>query len=163
MRGINDFSGSRAFCLCIIRSLASGHSEAGSGLVPLRAQNSDLASSTLYLMLTHFFCCVAMHCAPNLFDLMKEDKSMHLHSQVQALIISRRNIMEQLMPTPGEGQRSLFAMIYLAADLCCIIFTNILPLLGLCTRYGKGMSPVRCRILPLPILIEEDSAFWCQF
>ena len=31
---------------------------------------------------------------------------MHLHSQVQALIISRRNIMEQLMPTPGKGQRS---------------------------------------------------------
>jgi len=31
---------------------------------------------------------------------------MHLHSQVQALIISRRNIMEQLMPTLKEGQRS---------------------------------------------------------
>ena len=31
---------------------------------------------------------------------------MHLHSQVQALIISRRNVLEQLMPTPGESQRS---------------------------------------------------------
>jgi len=32
---------------------------------------------------------------------------MHLHSQVQALIINKRNILEQLMPTPGEGQRWL--------------------------------------------------------
>jgi len=31
---------------------------------------------------------------------------MHLHSQVQVLIISRRNILEQLMPISGEGQWS---------------------------------------------------------
>jgi len=119
-------------------------------------------------MQTHFFvlCCSSL--CSQCFQPDEGGQKYDLHSQVPALIISRRNILEQLMPTLGEASGLLSAMIHLVADLYYIIFTIISPLLGLCTRYGKGMSPVRSWILPLPILIKKDPAFWwqpilCQF
>ena len=81
-------------------------------------------------MLTHFFFVVAVHCAPNLFDLMKEDKSMHLHSQVQALIISKKNILEQLMSTLGEGQRSPICDDPLSCEFVLYYFHHYLTFAG---------------------------------
>ena len=48
-----------------------------------------------------------MYCAPNSFVLMKENKNLPLDFQVEALIISRRNILEQLMRIMKRGRQSL--------------------------------------------------------
>jgi len=130
-------------------------------------------------MLIHlyFFSLFTVHYAPdslsNLFDsTMKENISMHLHFQVQALIISRKNILEQSTLIPGGDQRlfiqdnSLSCRLVLLSSTymgnCIIVSANILPLLGLYTRYlkvtGKGVSPVRSWILPSPILFKEVTA-----
>ena len=100
------------------------------------------------------------------------DRSMHLHFQVQALIISRKNILEQPSLIPGGDQwlfiqdNSLSCRLVLLSSIymgnCVIVSANISPLLSLCTKYlkvtGKGVSPVRCRILPSPILFKEVTA-----
>ena len=48
-----------------------------------------------------------MKYAPHSFILMKETKNLPLDFQVEALIISRRNILEKLMRVPRRGWQSL--------------------------------------------------------
>jgi len=78
----------------------------GLGLTSLKEQNSD---STFFSLLNanSFFICIAVYGAPNFFVLMKENRSMPLDFQVEALLMSRRNILKQLMHAPRRGRRSL--------------------------------------------------------
>jgi len=55
---------------------------------------------------------------------------MHLHSQVRDLIIIKRNILEQLMLTPGGGRRSLIRDDPLSCEFVLCHFHQYLTFAG---------------------------------
>ena len=69
---------------------------------------------------------------------------MHLHSQVQALIISKRDILEQLIPTPGGGQRSLIRDDPLSCGFVLCHFHQYLTFAGFLHKIGE--MDVTCKI-----------------
>ena len=154
-------------------------SETGSRSVPFRERGSDLAFS--FLLNANpliFFSLFTVHYTPdplsNLFDsTMKENISMHLYFQVQALIISRKNILELPALIPG-GDQLLFIQDNLFSCRLVplgsmymrnyvIIFANISPLLGLCTKifedHRKGGVTSKVSNPPFTNLIQRSDNF----
>jgi len=62
---------------------------------------------------------------------MKENKNLPLEFQVEALIISRRNILEQLMRIPRRGRQSLIRDDPLREEAGSRLFEMI--------HFGKGL------------------------
>jgi len=93
-------------------------SEAGFGSTLLRERSYDLALSLLpeANTFTPFFCFAghyALDPLNNLFDLvMKVDVSMHFHFQVQAILINRKNTLEQMTLVSGGDQRTFCSIIF---------------------------------------------------
>ena len=111
---------------------------------------------------------IAVNCARQSFVLMKETKNLPLDLQVETLILSRRNKLEQLMRVPKRGWQSLVRDDPLRGGAGSRLSEMIHFGAGLVVAYprwstsGKRTSPVRSRILLLPIFIKEVPAFWWQ-
>ena len=107
-------------------------SKVGSELISLRERSYDLTLSLLHEANTFTLLCFAMHYIldplNNLFDLvMKEDMSMHFHFQVQTLLISGKNTLEQTALFPGGYQRTFCSIIFMTIfrDSDRIIFRRL--------------------------------------
>ena len=111
-------------------------------------------------MLTCFLFALQCTVLLNFFILMKENQNLPLDFQVEVLILSRRNILEQLMCVPRRGWQPLIRDDPLREGA-----GSHNPRWS---TSGRRTSLVRFWILPLPILFKEDPAFWwqpipCQF
>ena len=115
--------------------------------------------------------CIAVNCARQSFVLMKETRNHLLDFQVEALIISRRNILEQLICVPrrgwqsfirddplreGAGSRLSEMILFEKAGITCKVsdpsFAN----------FNQRRSGFLVATSPLPIFIKEDPASWWQ-
>ena len=103
-------------------------------------------------MLTHlFFLCFAEHPLSNLFDLAtKVDGSMYLHFQILALLINRKNILEQPVLIPGGDRRTLYS----------VIFTTIFG--GGDRIIFKRLNLVPCTLSIILLLLIQDDPLNCS-
>jgi len=111
--------------------------------------------------------CIALYCALYSFILMKENQNLPLNFQVEALIISRRNILEQLMRVPRRGWQSLIRddplwegagsrlseMIHFGKEK---VTSKVLD--PSFANFDYGRSSYQVATNPLPIFIKEDPA-----
>ena len=109
------------------------------------------------------FLCLAVCYAPdllnNLFDsTMRVDRSMHFHFQVQALLISRKSILEQKALVPGGDQRiscSVISMTMLGNETKImfrkpnLVFRITTPGVGRQLLIWDG--PLNCRLVLLSL------------